>query len=74
MSGFCSTRPPLEEKLPGVIAAPVSAKKIRRGPSELNVSTLFAAVKGAEHGPVDPKPPHAGEAATPNVLAALVAA
>jgi hypothetical protein len=48
MSGFCSTIPPVEEKLLGVYAAPAALKNIRRGPSELKVSTGLAAppVKG----------------------------
>ena len=38
-SGFCSSFPPVEEKLPDVIAVPSGWKKIRRGPSELSVWT-----------------------------------
>ena len=38
-SGFCSNFPPVEEKLPAVIAVPSGWKKIRRGPSELLVRT-----------------------------------
>jgi hypothetical protein len=60
--------------LPGVIGAPLDVKKIRRGPSELNVSTLLALVNDVVQGPVDPKPPHAGVAATLKVFGALVAA
>jgi hypothetical protein len=39
MSGFSNTRPPREEKLPGVIGDPSALKNMRRGPSELNGST-----------------------------------
>ena len=38
-SGFCSSFPPVDENLPGVIGVPSASKKIRRGPSELYVST-----------------------------------
>ncbi len=50
------------------MAVPSALKKIRRGPSELKVSTTLAAVNGL--GDVGP----ASTAATPNELAALVAA
>ena len=43
MSGFWRTAPPVEEKLPGVMAVPSAWKKTRRVPSELKVSTGFAA-------------------------------
>ena len=43
MSGFCLTVPPDEEKFPGVIGEPSGLKKMRRGPSELKVSTGFFA-------------------------------
>jgi hypothetical protein len=56
------------------MAAPLEVKKIRRGPSELNVSALLALVNDDVHGPLEPKPVHAGVAATPNVFGALVAA
>jgi len=39
MSGFWRGSPPVDEKLPGVIAAPSGLKKTRRGPSELKDST-----------------------------------
>src|SRR5262245_7143421 len=45
-SGFWSTRPPVEEKFPGVNAVLLARKKIRRGPSELKVSTVLAPVNG----------------------------
>src|SRR5437879_980254 len=38
MSGFWRGSPPVDEKLPGVIAAPSGLKKTRRGPSELKDS------------------------------------
>ena len=38
-SGFCSSFPPVEEKLPVWIAVPSGWKKIRRGPSELVART-----------------------------------
>ena len=43
MSGFCRTVPPVDEKSPGVMAVPSGLKKMRRSPSELNVSTGLAA-------------------------------
>src|ERR1044072_8339227 len=39
MSGLARTAPPVELKLPGVMAVPFALKKTRRGPSELKVST-----------------------------------
>src|SRR6185295_12337440 len=51
MSGFWRKVPPVDEKLPGVIAVPFSRKKILRGPSELKVSETLAAVKGPGNGP-----------------------
>ena len=44
MRGCWKTVPPVEEKFPGVKAVPSPWKKLRRGPSELNVSVLSAAV------------------------------
>src|SRR5262245_21916975 len=43
ISGLISSCPPLvpKRKLPGVIAVPFGAKKIRRGPSELKISVGF---------------------------------
>ncbi len=41
MSGFWRTVPPVDEKFPGVIGVPPGVKNIRRGPSELKVSTGF---------------------------------
>ena len=38
-SGFWSSFPPVEEKLPAVMGVPSGSKKIRRGPSELEVRT-----------------------------------
>src|SRR5262244_896503 len=51
MSGFSSVCPPVDERLPGVIAEPVEVKKIWRGPSELNGSTTFVALNGFGNGP-----------------------
>src|SRR3954463_6221398 len=65
-SGLARTMPPLADRLPGVSAAPAAVKKMRRGPSELNVSTGLAAVNDELHGPFEPAPAHAGVAATPN--------
>src|SRR5438309_2052029 len=45
ISGFCNSRPPVDDRFPGVIAAPLPLKKIRRGPSELNVSTVLLELK-----------------------------
>jgi hypothetical protein len=39
-SGFCRTVPPVEEKFPTEMDEPSGLKKTRRGPSELNFSTL----------------------------------
>src|SRR5258708_491464 len=46
MSGFCSTWPPVEDTFPGVIGVPSAPKKMRRGPSELNVSTRLPVLNG----------------------------
>src|SRR2546425_10631880 len=51
MSGFWRTRPPFEEKLPAVYGVPFAWKKIRRGPSELNVSTELGELNGGGNGP-----------------------
>src|SRR5262249_56553183 len=67
MSGFWRNRPPVEEKSPGVIAAPAGSKKMRRGPSELKSSTLLFALNGLGKGPV-------GLGAAPKGVAAGVAA
>ena len=72
-SGLFNTCPPVDEKLPPVIALPSALKKIRRGPSELNVSTELAALKGNGYGPAGQDPQNlvnAGVAATPNEFAA----
>ena len=53
-SGFCSTRPPVDEKFPGVIAVPSASKKIRRGPSELYVSTDSVPSKTPPSPPASP--------------------
>src|SRR5207248_1578564 len=45
MSGFCKTVPPVDERLPGVIADPLPLKKTRRGPSELKVSRVLLELK-----------------------------
>src|SRR5262245_24962116 len=45
-SGFCRTVPPVEDRFPGVIAAPSCVKKMRRGPSELVDSTGRPLLKG----------------------------
>src|SRR3989442_1128560 len=45
ISGLFRTCPPVDEKLPTVIALPSLLKKIRRGPSELNVSTTLLGLK-----------------------------
>jgi hypothetical protein len=45
-SGFCNNEPPVDRKFPGVTAELSALKKIRRGPSELNVSTVFDAMNG----------------------------
>ena len=39
MSGFSNSSPPVEEKFPTVMGVPSGSKKIRRGPSELEVRT-----------------------------------
>src|SRR5882724_8333453 len=54
ISGLFSTVPPVELKFPGVIAVEFPLKKIRRRPSELNVSTWFAALNGLGNGPEGP--------------------
>src|SRR5215475_10118164 len=46
MSGFCKRSPPVFRKFPGVIGVPSAWKKMRRGPSELKVSTTFDELKG----------------------------
>src|SRR5262245_52487183 len=77
MLGLKRTRPPVDEKLPAVSAEPSAEKKMRRGPSELNVSTRSAPVNDVVHGPegaVIMNAAHAGVAATPKVLAAVTAA
>jgi hypothetical protein len=50
-SGFCRIAPPLEEKFPAVIGVPSAWKKIRRGPSELKVSTVQSEVNGLPPAP-----------------------
>jgi hypothetical protein len=74
MSGFWRSVPPVAEKLPGVMAVPLALKKIRRGPSELNRSTVLLALNGLGKGPVGlgagPPASAAGVAATPNASAA----
>src|SRR6266550_1551685 len=76
MSGLFSTCPPDAVKFPGVNAVPSPAKKMRRGPSELNVSILLLELNAFGYGP--PGPPNgvyaAAVAATPNEPAAVVAA
>src|SRR5215475_1266756 len=64
MSGFWRRRPPVAEKSPGVIGVPSAWKKMRRGPSELNLSTTFDGLKGFG------KAARAGVAAQPKALAA----
>src|SRR5262245_23693261 len=64
MSGFWRRSPPVAEKSPGVIGVPSAWKKMRRGPSELKVSTTFDGLKG--FGKAAP----AGVAAQPKALAA----
>src|SRR5262245_7439010 len=72
MSGLLRTVPPVEEKFPGVIALPSALKMTRRGPSEVNNSTLFAELNGLGNGPVGLPAPigaAAGVAATENMPA-----
>jgi hypothetical protein len=69
MSGFWRTVPPVDEKLPSVIAEPSALKKSLRGPSEEKVSTAFAALCGAGNGPEGVPPGSAGVAATPKASA-----
>src|SRR5438067_2405276 len=68
MSGLASTVPPVDERFPGVIGTPFAWKKIRRGPSELKVSTTSLDLNAS--GNAAP----AGVAATPKEPSALVAA
>src|SRR5215510_9801129 len=74
MSGFWRRRPPVAETSPGVISVPSAWKKMRRGPSELNSSTVLDELKGFGNGPVGlgagPKDVAAGVAAQPKALAA----
>src|ERR1017187_10545703 len=72
-SGFSSTLPPVELKLPGVMGVPSGLKNIRRGPSELNFSTTLPELKADGYGPVGspaPKAVAAGVAATVKEFAA----
>src|SRR2546428_4595540 len=75
ISGFCNTRPPVDDRFPGVIAAPLPLKKIRRGPSELNVSTVLLELKTSGNvqfaqTAATPKPPEAAlwPCVSPSVL------
>ena len=72
-SGFCSKRPPVDEKSPAVIAVPSASKKIRRGPSELNVSTDSVPSKTppAVGARTAPTPTACCEAEWPKVLPAV---
>src|SRR5712692_4192791 len=58
ISGLLRTVPPVEEKLPGLMAVESPLKKMWRSPSELKVSTTLLALKGLGNGPL------AGVAAT----------
>jgi hypothetical protein len=73
MSGLFSRSPPGEERFSGVIGVASLLKKICRGPSELNVSTVFEALKGPGYGPLGAplNRAAAGVAATPNAFAEL---
>src|SRR5262245_60433268 len=51
MSGFCSNCPPVEEKLPGVMALLSALKNMRRGPSDVNSSLNCDEVKRPGKGP-----------------------
>ena len=78
-SGFCNTRPPVEEKFPGVIGVPSASKKIRRGPSELNVSTDSVPLKTPPAPPASATstaatPMASSEAEWPKVWPAVVIA
>ena len=66
-SGFCSSFPPVEEKLPAVIGVPSGWKKIRRGPSELDLRTDSVPLK-------TPPPPAAVRASTAATETAFSAA
>src|SRR5581483_52955 len=77
MSGLLRTCPPLDDTLPGVIAAPVDVKKMCRGPSELNGSVTLAELNGFGYGPVGypvVKGFAAGVAATLNDVSDVVSA
>ena len=54
MSGLFRTMPPFvpNKKLPGVTGVPSGFRKIRRGPSELNLSALLDPTNGCGKGPV----------------------
>src|SRR6266567_2969549 len=52
MSGLLRTVPPVEEKFPGVMGDPSALKMMRRGPSEVNSSTLFPVLNGLGKGPM----------------------
>jgi len=63
ISGLFNTVPPLDEKLPGVIAVESPLKKIWRGPSELKNSTWLLALNALGYGPLGvgaPADEHAG--------------
>src|SRR4030095_1704512 len=51
MSGFCSSCPPVDEKLPGVIGLLSALKNIRLGPSDVNNSLSCDEVKRPGKGP-----------------------
>ena len=66
MSGFWRVMPPEARQVPGVNGVPLAWKKSLRGPSEENVSTWFAALKGFGNAA------DAGTAATPNAFKAVL--
>src|SRR5437867_2445485 len=74
MSGFCRTIPPVAVKFPGVKGDPSGLKNRRRGPSEVNNSTLLAVLNGLGNGPTGfgggPAGKKAGAAATLKAFAA----
>ena len=70
ISGLLRTVPPVDEKSPGVIGDPSALKKMRRGPSDVNSSTLLAELNGFGNGPIGLPAPiawAAGVAATENM-------